>query len=65
MKAGDKVKVYYNPLDEEDLEGEVKLLRFQYTGGWYGSREMQWWEVRFSDGQKCMRKILAPYEEGQ
>lgn len=65
MKAGDRVQIYFDPLDEFLVEEEVTLVEFQQTAGWYGSREMQWWLVRFDDGDQALRKILAPYEEGQ
>ena len=66
MKIGDVVKVYEDPLTEQVLECEARLIRCtcRDAGMWKG-RHVQRWDVNFLDdlevGEKvdCNRSILV------
>ncbi len=49
MQPGDKVCVYYYPLDGEELEG-VATLRRHYKG--------HCWFVTFDDSVACVRTVF-------
>jgi hypothetical protein len=61
MKAGDKVRVYYDPLTQEEFEGDAKLKKFEMHVGVYEGQNLSRWRVRFSgDTKDVTRNILEP-----
>lgn len=60
FKKGQRVRIFHDPAECMRLEGEATLLRFKYTGGDYFGRRQEWWEVKFVDGSKGVRKLVEP-----
>lgn len=61
FKRGDRVRVYYRPLTEQDFEGEATLVEYVTEVGVFGSREVHMWRVRFAgEIESYYRQILEP-----
>ena len=56
---GQVVKVYEDPITEQILEGEAKLLELLWIG-----RPLEYWRVRFKDDFETRRFIKGPRKEG-
>ena len=60
MKKGDKVKVYYDPLTEQEFEGDAKLVEEveRWENSWEG-RTLTRWKIKFRGETKTyVRNIL-------
>jgi len=61
MKKGDRVKIYQDPLTKKKFEGDAVLVkRFgnsKDAGPNYKGCGLEYWEVKFSDGDIVLRGI--------
>ena len=60
FKKGDQVKVYENPITEENLEGEAILISLYRPDTGDG---LSMWEVRFGNEEETvLRTISQPHQ---
>jgi hypothetical protein len=68
LQAGDRVKVYREPLAKAGYEGQVKLLKpAPFPSRALNGREVECWEVHFLGDDEiherwvCAQDVLRPY----
>jgi len=63
MRAGDKVKIYTDPLTEERVEGEAELLKDLNLGA---EGALEFWRVRFlDDGFEASRLVKRKEDQDE
>jgi hypothetical protein len=62
--VGSKVRIYFDPLTEEDYEGHATLLKREAEVGVWEGRVAARWVVRFrGESQKLLRTVLEPLKK--
>lgn len=60
MQPGFRLRVYVDPISEEEVEGVARLVKKVKNAGTYDGRRLELWEVKFNgESRTCHRKILS------